>query len=412
MVSLAKRILSKYLVSSWLGKWDIDILGKYLGSSELVALSRLVASRRWEFHAVPSLRKQGITIELKGNAVKDKHLRSLCRLRTVHVINLDGCQITDLGLAELAGMGSLECLVLSRTRVTDAGLMHLSDLPNLKTLDVDGTSISNSGLRAAGLLERRFSLSPIEREAAEERAAVPDSVATSADIVQMNRRLAAMRPDVCLPDLAISLNNLGWGSDSEQAVAALRAAVAINRRLVAHSEAFRPELYNSLSNLGVTLEKRGRYDEALEASGEAIEVFRQIPGTQASTDVALNLQRLSRLYVQANRHEQAVQAIRESVDLFRQRVAALPNALMLHSWFVSSLNDLGTILHQLDRKQEAMEAITEAVDMSRQLFRKGADSKDLIASLNNLQRLLTDLDQHEQAKLAKQEAQDLAAQKS
>ena len=412
--SLAKRALSKYLVSHWSGKWDVAILGKYLSLSELVAVTRLVAFGRWDFKAVPSIRKTGITIELKGNAVTDKHLKSLARLRTLHVIVLSDCRVTDAGLAYLAPVVSLECLVLSRTQVTDAGLEHLRALPKLQTLDVDGTSISAAGLRAAGLLDKKFSLSAIEQEAAEERSAAPaDAVPVNVEIVEINRRLAAMRPDVCLPDLAISLINLGWGRNREQAVIALQKSVAIGRLLVARSTDHRGVLYNSLSNLGEKLEKQGRYDEAIAATREAIEVFRQIPGTQASTDVALNLQRLSHLYREAGRLDEAGQVASESVEMFRQRVAALPHAWMLHSWFVSSLNDLSTILNALGRHEQALEAATEAVEISRQLAHKGTcSSADLITSLNTLAKILADLGRHPEADATKQEASELERQTS
>ncbi len=409
--NLATRALSRYLVPSWKGKWDIAILGQYLEWKELSTFARLVASRRWKFSAVPSIRKTGITIELKGNRVTDKHLKSLSRLRTVHVIVLTDCRVTDVGLSHLARVASLECVVLSHTSVTDAGLIHLRALPKLQTLDVDGTLVSDSGLRAAGLLDKKFSLASIEKDAREKSAAAADdAVPTSVEIVEINRRLAAMRPDVCLPDLAISLNNLGWGRVSEQAVIALQESVTINRRLVARCEDHRPALYNGLSNLGLVLDKQGRYDDAITAIVEAIEVFEQISDNQASTDLALALQRLGNLYRKVNRDDEAVRPTRESVEMFRRRVETLPNAFMLHSWFVSSLNDLGTLLHSLGHREEALAVLTEAVGVSRQLTVSGTGRWDLITSLKNLEKILTDLGRHQEAQATNREAQNLERQ--
>jgi tetratricopeptide (TPR) repeat protein len=281
-------------------------------------------------------------------------------------------------------------------------------LPKLQALDVEGTSVSDAGLSAAGLLDRKFSLSVVEQQAADERASAPDdAVPMSLDIVQSNRRLAAMRPDACLADLAVSLNNLGWGRDSEQGVIALQKAVAINRLLVARSEDHRGGLYNSLSNLGVALEKQGRYDEAISATGEAIEVFRQLPQAEPSTDVALNLQRLGRLYREADRLDEAGEVARESVEMFRRRAATLPNASMLHSWFVSSLNDLSTILHLLGRHQEAVEVITEAVEVSRRWAGKGTGSQDLVKCLKQLATILRDQGRDQEADAATREANTL-----
>jgi len=177
--------LAEYLVPSWSKKWDVTILGKYIDPSEQRVFARLVATGRWEFSAVPSVRKKGITIELKGKAVTDKDVASLSRLRTIHAIVLADCHVTDTGLSHLTRLASLECLVLSRTSITDGGLIHLGALPKLRTLDVVGTSVNDSALRAAGLFDKRFSLAPIEKEASAERAAAPiDAVPVSVEIVQ------------------------------------------------------------------------------------------------------------------------------------------------------------------------------------------------------------------------------------
>ena len=404
--SLTKRALSKYLVPSWSGKWDLPILGKYLGLTELLAFARLVASRRWEFTAIPSVRKQGITIELKGKAARDNHLASLPRLRTLHVVVLADCPVTDSGLAHLAPVHCLESIVLSRTSVTAAGLVHLQALPELKTLDVDGSSISDAELTAAGLLDKKFSVSPAEEAAREERAAAPsDAFPMWVELLEINRRLAAMRPDVCLPDLATTLNNLGWGRESEAAVLALQESVEINRRLAAtSSEHHLGALYISLSNLGFTLEKLGRDEDALAACREAVDVYRQFPSKEPSQDVAGCLQRLGDLCRKLNRHEEAVEAMRESADMYRQCVAIFPDAWMLRSWFVSSLNALGKQLHLLDRNEEALAVVSEAVEVSRPKGGRRLFPEDLVTSLNNLGKILGAVGRKQEAEAAIQEA--------
>ncbi len=405
-LSLTKRALSKYLVPSWSGKWNLSILGKYLGLTELLFLARLVASGRWEFNAVPSVRKKGITIELKGKATRDKDLVSPARLRTVHVLILADCPVTDSGLAQLTPVCSLECIVLSRTPVTAAGLAHLQALPGLKTLDVDGTSISDSALAAVGLLDKKFSLSLVEEAAREEKASAPsDAFPLFIDILEINRRLAAMRPDVCLPDLATTLNNLGWGRESEAAVLALQESVAINRQLAAtSSEHHLGALYISLSNLGFTLEKLGRDEDALAACREAVDVYRQFPSKEPSQDVAGCLQRLGDLCRKLNRHEEAVEAMRESADMYRQCVAIFPDAWMLRSWFVSSLNALGKQLHLLDRNEEALAVVSEAVEVSRPKGGRRLFPEDLVTSLNNLGKILGAVGRKQEAEAAIQEA--------
>lgn len=408
--------LAKTLVPSWSGRWDAAILDKYVELREQRAYARLVASRRWAFTAIPSVCRTGITIELKGRGVTDDDLAALSAVRTLHVLVLADCPITDAGLSRLPQLPSLECLVLSRTRVTDACLVCLKGLPELRTVDMDGTAIHDSALRAAGLLDKKFSLAPVERKARSDRSAAPrGTVPQSLELVEINRRLAAMRPDACLPDLAVSLNNLGWGKRDEYAVSALRESVAIHRRLTASGMGdHRPALSTSLANLGRVLEEMGRCEDALAATQEAVDVYREIAHTlpEPGTELALNLHRLGNLFSKLRRRDEAVQAMRESVAMYRQRVAASPDALMLHSWFVSSLLDLCSILNALDRNEEALAAAEEAVEVSQNLSGNWPGSSNLAASLNHLGKTLSALGRHDEALAATRASADLPRPKS
>ena len=73
--------------------------------------------------------------------------------------------------------------------------------------------------------------------------------------MDIRRKLAAQQPDAFLPDLAMSLNNLGAMLSAlgrqEEALAAAQEAVNIRRRLAAQQpDAFLPDLAASLTNLG------------------------------------------------------------------------------------------------------------------------------------------------------------------
>ncbi len=89
------------------------------------------------------------------------------------------------------------------------------------------------------------------------------------------RRLAKVRPDAFLPDLAGSLNNqsicLGDLGRREQALAAIEEAVSIRRGLAkARPDAFLPDLAGSLNNQSNRLGDLGRREQALAAIEEAI----------------------------------------------------------------------------------------------------------------------------------------------
>ena len=82
-----------------------------------------------------------------------------------------------------------------------------------------------------------------------------EALAASQEAVDLDRQLAAARPDAFLPDLAGSLNNTGAMLSNlgrrEEALAASQEAVDLYRQLAAaRPDAFLPDLATSLNNLG------------------------------------------------------------------------------------------------------------------------------------------------------------------
>ena len=79
----------------------------------------------------------------------------------------------------------------------------------------------------------------------------------------------------------MSLNNLGSDLSGlgrrEDALTATGEAVEIYRRLAAvRPDAFEPDLAMSLNNLGSDLSGLGRREDALTATGEAVEIRRRL----------------------------------------------------------------------------------------------------------------------------------------
>src|SRR5262249_28007485 len=102
-----------------------------------------------------------------------------------------------------------------------------------------------------------------------------EALAASQEAVDIYRRLAQARPDAFLPDLAMSLNNLGIRLSNlgrrEGALAANQEAVDIYRRLAqTRPDAFLPNLASSLGALGAALAPIERHGEAAAATGEGL----------------------------------------------------------------------------------------------------------------------------------------------
>jgi hypothetical protein len=95
--------------------------------------------------------------------------------------------------------------------------------------------------------------------------------------VSVARKLAATNPDVHLPNLAKSLNNLSFDLGKmdrhDDAIVAMKEVVSIYRRLVsANPAAHLPHLATSLDNLADILGELGRQQEAAATAEEAVRV--------------------------------------------------------------------------------------------------------------------------------------------
>lgn len=108
-----------------------------------------------------------------------------------------------------------------------------------------------------------------------------DAVDAIREAVRIRRQLADRFPDVHLPGLALSLNNLATRLDSIDPEAALRAvteAVRIRERLDRQApELHLPGLASSLDNLAARLATLSRHEEALAAVERAIALKRSLP---------------------------------------------------------------------------------------------------------------------------------------
>src|SRR5439155_433843 len=106
-----------------------------------------------------------------------------------------------------------------------------------------------------------------------------EAVPVTEEAVATYRDLARDNP-AFVPDLAMSLNNLG-GRYSEvgrrhEAVPVTEEAVALRRDLARDNPAFVPDLASALNNLGVRYSEVGRRHEAVPVAEEAVATYRDL----------------------------------------------------------------------------------------------------------------------------------------
>ncbi len=216
---------------------------------------------------------------------------------------------------------------------------------------------------------------------------------------------AADRLATSLNNLSIRLADLGRRED---ALAASQEAAEVYRELAAfRPDAFRPDLATSLNNLSNRLAGLGRREDALAASQEAAEVYRELAAARPDAfrpDLATSLNNLSVLLADLGRQEEALAAIQEAVTIRRELARARPDAFRPD--LAMALNNLSASLAGLGRREDALAAIQEAVTIRRELAaaRPDAFRPGLTASLNNLSNLLGELGRREEALAAIQEA--------
>ncbi|MGW7363093.1 tetratricopeptide repeat protein [Streptomyces sp. NPDC054841] len=212
-----------------------------------------------------------------------------------------------------------------------------------------------------------------------------------------------------LHDLSGRLERLGrW----DEALAALREAVEIRRKLAAKQpDTYLPKLSSSLNNLSVLLSHHGQTKEALAVSSEAVDIQRKVAAQQPDDIVLCHLATILDNHggelAALGRWEKGLAEISEAVDIYRELVAKRPD--QFRGNLAGSLNNLAAVLQRRGRWLEALEAISEAADIFRELVatRPDAFRHELAVCLVNLSGILAHLGRQDEALAAASEAVEM-----
>ncbi|WP_327009725.1 tetratricopeptide repeat protein [Dactylosporangium sp. NBC_01737] len=239
-----------------------------------------------------------------------------------------------------------------------------------------------------------------------------EALTPAEEAVAIHRQLAKTNPAAYLPDLAMSLSNLGGHLSGlgrhDEALAPAAEAEAMYRRLAeSNPVASLPGLARSLSNLGVLLSELGQHDEALPPAADAVAKYRQlaeINPTAYQPDLAMSLSNLSTLLSRLGRRNEALVAAGEAVATYRRLAETDPGAYLPQ--LAMSLNNLGTSLSALGKRDYALAASEEAVTIRRWLaeINPAAYLPDLATSLTNLGNRLSGLGRRDEALAPAEEA--------
>ncbi|WP_260474622.1 tetratricopeptide repeat protein [Streptomyces sp. WAC 05379] len=212
-----------------------------------------------------------------------------------------------------------------------------------------------------------------------------------------------------LHDLSGRLERLGrW----DEALAASREAVEIRRELAAQQpDTFLSKLSSSLNNLSVLLSHHGQSEEALAVSSEAVGIHRRVAAQQPDDIVlchlATSLGNHGGELAALGRWEKGLAEISEAVDICRELAAKRPD--QFRGNLAGSLNNLAAVLQRRGRLPEALEAISEAADIFRELVatRPDAFRHELAVCLVNLSGIWAYLGRQDAALAAAREAVEM-----
>ena len=239
-----------------------------------------------------------------------------------------------------------------------------------------------------------------------------ESLAAIEEAVSLRRGLAKIQPELSLPSLAMSLNNLAASFSElgrqEEALAAAEEAVSIYRDLAENRpEAFSPDLAGSLNTLSTMLSNLGEHETAFTSVEEATSIYRDLakgnPGVFLPS-LAMSLNNLAASFSELGRREEALAAAEEAVSIYHDLAEDRPEAFSPD--LAGSLANLNMILSGLNRKEEALSTIQESVSIYRDLVevRPEVFLFSLAKSLSNMSNTLSELGSQEAALVAIEEA--------
>jgi len=139
---------------------------------------------------------------------------------------------------------------------------------------------------------------------------------------------------------------------------------------------------NAQNDLGIALERLGRYAESIACQQESLAILREL-GDRRGQAVSLN--NLSLAYERLGRHAESVACKEESLDIFRALGDRRGQSL--------TLNNLGIEYARRGRSDEAVACLLESLAISREL----ADRLSEAGSLHSLGGVYGRLGRHEEA---------------
>lgn len=223
-------------------------------------------------------------------------------------------------------------------------------------------------------------------------ASLPRTLGTEHDVEFARQAVRAARARDDERGLAQALSALANVVVEEDAVGLRREAVGLWRRSVAREGSLdtQRELGAELRRLRAVLQRVGHAEQAFECACESVVLARALADQQRLND--------------RGRHEESLRLSEEAVSVFRELVKRRPDAFLPD--LATAIHNLGCDLSNQGRHEAALRAAEEAVTIRRELVKRRPDAflPDLASSLSNFGGDCSDQGRHEEALRATEEA--------
>ena len=193
------------------------------------------------------------------------------------------------------------------------------------------------------------------------------------EALQIHTRLAQQNSDAYPADRAMAMINLGYLErnklENDKAAFHFEGGLELYRQLVQQDpEQYLPNVAEALNSLAVTERDEKHMDEARRHYEEALRIRRQLAGQNRTNlpDLAMTLNDLGVLDGTENRSEDARQHYEEALTLYRQLAQQNPDTYT--RYLAGTLNNLAFLYGNQNRLQESRAYYEEALALYRGLF--------------------------------------------
>jgi len=233
--------------------------------------------------------------------------------------------------------------------------------------------------------------------------------------LEIRRALSEKNPEVYLPAVGLTLNNLAnlLSAKNELSKSQIyyEESLEIRRALSKKKpEVYLPDVGSTLNNLANLLSDKNELSKSQIYYEEALEIRRALSEKNPEVylpDVGSTLNNLANLLSDKNELSQSQLYYKEALELYR--VLSKKNPEVYLPYVAGMLNNLGILLRAKNELSKSQDYYEEALELYRVLSKKNPEVylPDLALALNNLANLLSDKNDFSKAQVYYEESLEI-----